>query len=110
MSIGYEIFRHIRKEGIFMAIYKMWDHGRDTDREERSMKVMFAPAHRLGPEAPPHVRRRMFRIEFDEADQAAFQSVFGDEDTAAAAMNILFNAPPEIQVLALQLLHTIEEV
>lgn len=74
------------------------------------MEGMFAPAHHPGPGVPPHVRRSMFRIEFDEMDQAAFQEVFGDEDTAAAAMSILYNAPPEIQVLALQLLHTIEEV
>lgn len=93
-----------------MAVYEIWDHSRDVDRDDRPVKGMFVPAHRPGPEAPPHVRRRMFRIEFDEADQAAFQEVFGDEDTAAAAMDILFNAPPEIQVLALQLLHIIEEV
>ena len=35
--------------------------------------------------------------------------VFGDEDTAAAAMEVILEAPPEIQVLAVQLISIIRE-
>lgn len=59
--------------------------------------------------APPHMRRQILHIEFEDKDVAVFQEVFGDEDTAAAAMDILCGAPPEIQILALQILHMIEK-
>lgn len=62
------------------------------------------------PLMPPHMHRQMLRIEFDDKDLAVFQEIFGDEDTAAAAMGIIYGAPPEIQILALQILHMIEEV
>lgn len=69
--------------------------------------------HHHGPEAlrhpAPHMRRQMICIEFEDKDMAVFQEVFGDADTAAAAMDILCEAPPEIQVLALQILHMIEQ-
>ena len=34
---------------------------------------------------PPHERRAMVRIEFDEQDWPLWVKVFGDDDTAAAA-------------------------
>lgn len=58
---------------------------------------------------PPHERRAMLQIEFDDQDMALFQKAFGDEDTAAAAADILREAPPEIQVLALQLIDMMKE-
>lgn len=65
------------------------------------------------PEPPrhpaPHMRRQVIRITFEDKDAAVFQEVFGDADTAAAAMDILSDAPPEIQILALQILHMIEQ-
>lgn len=61
------------------------------------------------PHLPPHLRRQMIHISFEDKDLAVFQEVFGDEDTAVAAMNILYGAPPEIQILALQILHMIEK-
>ncbi len=61
------------------------------------------------PHMPPHLRQQMIRIEFEEKDLAVFQEAFGDEDTAMAAMDILYEAPPEIQVLAIQILHMIEK-
>lgn len=69
--------------------------------------------HHHDPEAlrhpAPHMRRRRIFIEFEDKDMALFQDVFGDADTAAAAMDILCEAPPEIQILALQILHMIEQ-
>ena len=58
---------------------------------------------------PPHMRRQTLRIAFDDKDLTVFQDAFGDEDTAVAAMDILCGAPPEIQILAIQILHMIEK-
>ena len=59
---------------------------------------------------PPHERKNMMHIEFDESDYELFVKVFEDEDTAVAAMRIIHNAPPEVQILAVQLIKMIEEV
>lgn len=59
---------------------------------------------------PPHERRAMMWIEFDENDWKHMNEIFGDEDTAAAAAEIIREAPPEIQILAVQLINIIEEV
>ena len=67
------------------------------------------PRHPIPP-MPLHMQRQRILIKFEEEDLAVFREVFGDEDTAAAAMEILYAAPPEIQILALQILHMIEEV
>lgn len=58
----------------------------------------------------PHERRAMMQIEFDENDWKRMNEIFGDEDTAAAAAEIIKEAPPEIQILAVQLINFIEEV
>lgn len=59
---------------------------------------------------PPHERKAMLHIEFDENDWTLLKEVFGDEDTAAAAVDIIKDAPPEIQILAVQLINIIKEV
>ncbi len=59
---------------------------------------------------PPHERKALMHIEFDEADRILFKKIFGDEDTALAAAEIIKEAPPEIQILAVQLMNIIEEV
>lgn len=59
---------------------------------------------------PPHERHALMRIEFDEADLELLNKVFGDEDTAQAAMQIIMDAPPEIQILGVQLMNIIKEV
>ncbi len=59
---------------------------------------------------PPHERKALMNIEFDEADWVLLEEVFGDEDTALAAAEIIMEAPPEIQILAIQLMNIIEEV
>lgn len=69
---------------------------------------MEAPRHPALP-VPPHMRRQMLHIAFEDKDAAVFQEAFGDVDTAEAAMDILCGAPPEIQILALQILHMIEK-
>ena len=63
-----------------------------------------------GRHIPPHERKALMHIEFDEADWALLKEVFGDEDTALAAVEIIKGAPPEIQILAIQLMNIIEEV
>ena len=64
------------------------------------------PAHHI----PPHERKAMVRVEYDEQDWSLMRDIFGDEDTAAAAAAIIREAPPEIQILAVQLINVIKEV
>ncbi len=59
---------------------------------------------------PPYERKAMLYIEFDENDWTLLKEVFGDEDTALAAVDIIRDAPPEIQILAIQLINIIKEV
>lgn len=67
------------------------------------------PIHRgLPPHHPNH--RGILRLDFSEQDQRIFEEVFGNPDEAAAALDIISNAPPEIQILAVQVLKMIEEV
>ena len=67
------------------------------------------PAHRGAPPHHPN-HRGILRLEFSEQDQRIFEEVFGNHDEAAAALDIISNAPPEIQILAVQILKMIEEV
>ena len=64
------------------------------------------PSHHI----PPHERKAMVRVEYDEQDWSLMRDIFGDEDTAAAAAAIIREAPPEIQILAVQLINVIKEV
>lgn len=59
---------------------------------------------------PPHERKTMVHMEFDEKDWMLLEKVFGDADTTAAAVNVIREAPPEIQILAVQLIDIIKEV
>ena len=63
-----------------------------------------------GGHMPPHERKALIHIEFGETDWALLKKIFGDEDTALAAAEIIREAPPEIQILAIQLINLIEEV
>ena len=45
---------------------------------------------------PPHERRALISIDFDDEDWVLLKDAFGDEDTAAAAAEIIREAPPEI--------------
>lgn len=63
-----------------------------------------------GRHIPPHERKALMHVEFDESDWTLLKEVFGDDDTALAASEIIREAPPEIQILAIQLMNIIEEV
>lgn len=63
-----------------------------------------------GRHMPPHERKALMHIEFDEEDWNLMQEIFGDEDTTIAAVTIIKEAPPEVQILAVQLLDLIKEV
>lgn len=63
----------------------------------------------LGHNIPPHERKAMLHIEFDENDWTLLKEAFGDEDTAAAAVDIIRGAPLEVQILAVQLINIIKE-
>lgn len=64
--------------------------------------------NRIGRPIPPHERRMMMNLEFSENDFDLLNAVFGDPDTAMAVAHIIQNAPPEIQILAVQLMQMIE--
>lgn len=59
---------------------------------------------------PPHLRKTLMDVEFDEEDFSLMKRIFLDEDTTMAAIRIIKEAPPEIQILTIQLINLIEEV
>ena len=65
--------------------------------------------HRLEPPVPHHEHKGMITLQLDDSDWQVFKDVFGDEDTAAAAVEIVHGAPPEIQILVAQVLDMIEK-
>lgn len=80
-------------------------HFEETLSPEHPQPVI--PPHR--PPTPPHMRHTE-QLSFSAKDWAVFRDAFGDDDSAVTAAGILLNAPPEIQVLALQIVKMIEEV
>lgn len=64
------------------------------------------PPHPPHAPVPPHHRKRLY-LEFEEEDWEIFVRVFGDEDSADAAMQVIQDAPPEIGVLAVQMVEMI---
>jgi len=84
--------------------------------EDRKVKRMEGCLHKmhkhsgLGRHTPPHERKTLMHVEFDEDDWSLLKEVFGDEDTAVAAAEIIMEAPPEIQILVIQLMNIIKEV
>ena len=84
--------------------------------ENREVRKMEGDPHMIhehrnpGKHMPPHERKALMHVEFDERDWSLLQEVFGDEDTAAAAAVSISEAPLEIQILAMQLMNIIEEV
>lgn len=80
-------------------------------KEERSMNEHKAEhfAHERRHPVPPHERKGIISIQFDEKDWDVFKDAFGNEDEASAAIGIVHGAPPEIQILVAQLLTRIEK-
>lgn len=69
---------------------------------------MFAslpPHHHL----PPHLRRDQLQINFDDSDWKILCDVFENEDTASAAAKIISMAPPEMKLVAFQIINLIKE-
>ena len=58
---------------------------------------------------PPHERSAWVYVEFDEQDRKLMTDIYGDEDTADAALEILLAAPAEIQILAAQIIMVTKE-
>ncbi len=61
------------------------------------------------PPIPPHDRKALMHIEFDDHDWSTLQEVFGDTDSAIAAASIILDSPPEIQILAAQIITMIQK-
>lgn len=84
------------------AAHSHHDHSKET-------KPMFDPRlHHVRP-VPPHERKALMRVEFDDNDWTTLQEVFGDPDSAAAAASIILDSPPEIQILAAQIINMIQK-
>ena len=82
---------------------------KETREDNLHMMREPIPPHVLDPHGPghrhpipPHERRNMIYVEFDEDSVDAMREMFGSEEEAEIAISILHNAPPEQQVLALQ--------
>lgn len=72
--------------------------------QEHNFGRPLPPHERHGRPIPPHERRAMMHVEFGEEDLTLLDTIFGDPDTAQAAAYIIQDAPPEIQILAVQLM------
>lgn len=81
----------------------------ENKKETEGSLHMWDEHRRPGRPLPPNERKTFMRIEFDEADWKLLKEVFGDEDTAIAAAEIIKKAPPEIQILTIQIMDIIEE-
>lgn len=75
----------------------------------KEMKSMHDPRPLHIRPIPPHERKALMRVEFDDNDWATLQKVFGDSDSAAAAASIIMDSPPEIQILAAQIMNMIQK-
>ena len=78
--------------------------GRHPMPHEHDFGRPLPPHERHGRPIPPHERRGMMHFELGEKDFILLNTVFGDPDTAQAAAYIIQDAPPEIQILAIQLM------
>ncbi|WP_412570594.1 hypothetical protein [Evtepia sp.] len=81
---------------------KVWTN--ETKRPDWEGGIAMMHGHHRPGHIPPHAHRALLRVEFDEQSWALWEQVFGDDDTVGAAAEILRNAPPEIQILAVQLI------
>jgi hypothetical protein len=63
-------------------------------------------------DVPPHIRKEFVSIEYEEDDEDAFIKVFKDVDSARSNMAILMaeHVPPEVKIVAAQLLDIVKEV
>ena len=81
------------------------------EREHEGFRPMRHVHHiRPEPPIPPHERKGMYRIELDADDWELFTEVFDDEDTPQAAVETILDAPPEIQIIVIQLVSIIKLV
>lgn len=85
---------------------------------EKGATTMIHPIPHHGPHHPyhekpiaPHLKHVRLALPFPEDSYQILYKVFGDEDVANSAMDILTHAaPPEIQVLALQAMEVISRM
>ena len=88
-----------------MKVFTNMDEGTCLMPNEHDLGRPIPPHERHGHrQLPLHVRRAMMSVEFTEVDFDLLNGIFGDCDTAQAAAYIIQNAPPEIQILAIQLM------
>ena len=82
----------------------------NTEEKTEEMTWHMSNEHK-GPEKhiPPHERAKLLPVKYDDTDIDLLADVFGDTDTAEAVAMIIQMAPPEIRILAIQLINIIEE-
>lgn len=90
-----------------MTIFASASHPHHEHPKE--MKPMVDPHLQHVRPIPPHERKALMRVEFDDNDWMTLLEVFGDSDSAAAAASIIMDSPPEIQILAAQIISLIQK-
>jgi len=56
---------------------------------------------------PPHERKALINLEFEQEDWELLEEIFGSLDTANAVSEIIRKAPLEIQIIFIQLINNI---
>lgn len=90
-----------------MTIFASASHPHHEHPKE--MKSMIDPRLQHARPILPHERKALMRIEFDDNDWTTLLEVFGDSDSATAAASIIMDSPPEIQILAAQIINMIQK-
>lgn len=52
----------------------------------------------------PHEKKALMHIDFNDEDMNLLCEIYGNEDEAYAAAEVIKQAPPEIQILAIQIM------
>lgn len=59
---------------------------------------------------PPHERKSLMCVEFEDNDWATLLEVFGDPDSVASVVGIIQKAPSEKQIQVVQLIKIIQNI
>ena len=91
-----------------MKILVNADSVKNVKGENHMMHGHRGPARPILPPERKSERKARVDIEYDEQDWELMRDIYGDEDTAAAAAGIIWDAPPEIQILHIQFTYLIK--
>jgi len=70
-------------------------------------KEVIRDVHGKNHDMPPHERKALINLEFEQEDWELLEEIFGSLDTANAVSEIIRKAPLEIQIIFIQLINNI---